>query len=373
MQLTQKLRANLRHMVGPTLHGDLFLGAIDVVGDVHGEIEALRALLRELGYSAQGEHPQGRRLVFLGDLCDRGPDSPAVVHLVRQLVQRDLAQCLMGNHELNVLRDVRKNGNGWFFDQAHNHDHARGRFLDSKPARDDERQAIQSFFASMPLTLQRDDLRLVHAAWSPQAIAQTIAQTAQQAVTHEVLAMYWLYERAIEQKVEDSGLKNHVEAALREWEEARKDENHPIPFLPALAQYDAMYQNENPVRVLTSGLEQPVATPFYAGGKWRMVERVPWWKDYRDAVPVLMGHYWRFVDAAVREQLSKGEEDLFVGLKPNEFGGPRRNVFCVDFSVGGRYKERLQGGSSPWGARLAAVRWPERELVFDEGERYELE
>lgn len=354
------------------LHGTLFSGPIDVVGDVHGEIDALRALLRQLGYSPHGEHNQGRRLVFLGDLCDRGPDSPAVVQLVRQMVERDLAQCLLGNHELNVLRDVRKNGNGWFFDQAHNHDHARGRFLGCKPAREDERQAIQSFFASMPLTLQRSDLRLVHAAWSPDAIAQTTDQVTRM-TAHDVLAMYWLYERATEQQVQASGLRDTMEAELREWEEARKDESHSIPFLPALAQYDALYQNANPIRVLTSGVEQPVASPFYAGGKWRMVERVPWWNDYRDTVPVIMGHYWRFVDASVREQLSKGEEDLFSGLKPNQSSGPNRNVFCVDFSVGGRYKERLLGKRSPWGARLAAVRWPERELVFDEGEHYELE
>jgi len=351
------------------LHGTLFSGPIDIVGDVHGEIDALYALLRQLGYTLQGEHAQGRRLVFLGDLCDRGPDSPTVIHLVRQMVERGLAQCLLGNHELNVLREARKNGNGWFFGQANNHDHARGRFLNSLPARDDERAAIQSFFATMPLTLQRDDLRLVHAAWLPEAISETTRM----ASTHDVLGMYWLFENATEQEIQASGLKATMEVELREWEEARKDERHPIPFLPALAAYDEAYQMRNPVRVLTSGVERPVQTPFYAGGKWRMVERVPWWENYHDETPVIMGHYWRFVDASVREQLSKGEEDLFAGLQLNQCGGARRNVFCVDFSVGGRYKERLNGGTSPWGARLAAVRWPERELVFDEGESFQLE
>jgi hypothetical protein len=49
--------------------------------------------------------------------------------------------------------------------------------------------------------------------------------------------------------------------------------------------------------------------------------------------------------------------------------GPRRNVFCVDYSAGGRYAERARGGTPPWQTRLAALRWPECELAFDDGER----
>ena len=65
----------------------LFNGPLDVVGDIHGEVEALRSLLRHLGYAEDGTHPDNRRLVFVGDLTDRGPDSPAVVHIVKGLVQ----------------------------------------------------------------------------------------------------------------------------------------------------------------------------------------------------------------------------------------------------------------------------------------------
>lgn len=52
----------------------LFDVPLDVVGDVHGEIEVLRSLIHQLGYDNAGKHPDGRRLVFLGDLTDRGPD-----------------------------------------------------------------------------------------------------------------------------------------------------------------------------------------------------------------------------------------------------------------------------------------------------------
>ena len=61
-------------------------GPLDIVGDIHGEDEALCALLSHLGYDEAGQHPQGRTLVFVGDLCDRGPDSPAVFDLVERLI-----------------------------------------------------------------------------------------------------------------------------------------------------------------------------------------------------------------------------------------------------------------------------------------------
>ena len=67
---------------------ELFPGSLDIVGDIHGEVDALRSVLDTLGYGRDGVHPQGRRLVFLGDLSDRGPDSPAVVELVSNLVAR---------------------------------------------------------------------------------------------------------------------------------------------------------------------------------------------------------------------------------------------------------------------------------------------
>ena len=72
-------------------------GPIDIVGDVHGEITALNALIGKLGYTQDGRHPHGRRLVFVGDLVDRGEDSPAMVERVAGLVQAGRAQCVLGN------------------------------------------------------------------------------------------------------------------------------------------------------------------------------------------------------------------------------------------------------------------------------------
>jgi len=75
---------------------------------VHGQIEALYALLGQLGYRADGSHPEHRLLVFVGDLVDRGPDSPAVLELVMKLAEAGHARSLLGNHELNLLLDSAK-------------------------------------------------------------------------------------------------------------------------------------------------------------------------------------------------------------------------------------------------------------------------
>ncbi len=347
------------------LLGKLFDGAIDIVGDVHGEIDALRNLLKQLGYSSHGEHPQRRRLVFVGDLCDRGPDSPAVLQLVMSHVQRGLAQCLLGNHEINLLREAPKSGNGWFF--ARNHDESHGFFARSRTIDPREREVVLQFLSGLPLVLQRDDLRVVHAAWIPESI-----ESIQKHPESDVVSLYREYEQRIEHEMLASGLIHAVTAELRDYGAQRTHPYASMPYLPNLAEYDETYQMGNPVRVLTSGVEQRSDHPYYVGGKWRMVRRVPWWESYADSVPVVMGHYWRCVDAVTQHLVNRGDRDLFAGHAPDEWLGPRLNVYCADFSVGGRYKERELGRQGSWGTRLAAVRWPEHELVFDEGQRLQI-
>ena len=336
-------------------------GPIDVVGDIHGELGALQDLLGHLGYSGSGGHRQGRHLVFVGDLCDRGPDSPGVIAFVQRLVGRRLAQCLLGNHELNVLRGAQKEGNGWFYEP--NHDLAVGKFLDSRPAELASRQEILDFFASLPLVLEREDLRLVHADWDAAAIAKLRAARA------GTVDVYKGFAHRANGLVHETGL---AERGAREYESYRHSLQDPSANVPLLANYarvDAIYQMENPIRVVTSGAESLAGTPFFASGKWRMLERVKWWNGYRDTTPVIVGHYWRWPTAEARERYSRGEHDLFDGAAPHEWHGARRNVFCVDFGVGARYKERAEGRSAPYRTRLGAVRWPERELVFDDGVR----
>jgi protein phosphatase len=88
-------------------------GPFDVIGDVHGCRAELEELLTALGYAIarDGEgrpvgarHPEGRRAVFVGDLVDRGPDTPGVLRLVMGMVGDGDALCVCGNHEQKLVR-----------------------------------------------------------------------------------------------------------------------------------------------------------------------------------------------------------------------------------------------------------------------------
>ena len=91
-------------------------GPFDVIGDVHGCRTELEELLGTLGYDLRrddrgrpvdAEHPAGRRAVFVGDLIDRGPDSPGVLRLVMGMVAAGHALCVPGNHEDKLVRALR--------------------------------------------------------------------------------------------------------------------------------------------------------------------------------------------------------------------------------------------------------------------------
>jgi protein phosphatase len=85
-------------------------GPFDIIGDVHGCFDELTELLGQLGYNLTANppsHPEGRRLVFVGDLVDRGPNTPAVLKLVMDLVAAGLALCIPGNHDVKLVRKLR--------------------------------------------------------------------------------------------------------------------------------------------------------------------------------------------------------------------------------------------------------------------------
>jgi len=103
----QPLWNNLKHERGP----------FDIIGDVHGCFDELAALLAKLGYVVQAaagggaemavEHPTGRRVIFLGDLVDRGPKVVPVLKLVMGMVAAGTALCVPGNHDMKLMRALR--------------------------------------------------------------------------------------------------------------------------------------------------------------------------------------------------------------------------------------------------------------------------
>lgn len=84
-------------------------GPFDCIGDIHGCCEELIALLESLGYVQRAggyHHPAGRTVIFLGDLVDRGPDTPGVLRIAMAMVETGDALCLAGNHDDKLLRSL---------------------------------------------------------------------------------------------------------------------------------------------------------------------------------------------------------------------------------------------------------------------------
>jgi Calcineurin-like phosphoesterase len=337
-----------------TLVGSLKPGPLDIVGDVHGEIGALESLLARLGYQTDGSHPHGRHLVFVGDLTDRGPDSPGVLRTVQALVEKGIAQLVAGNHELNLLRREQKHGNHWFFGTSTHKE-----FGESRAIADSEQESILTFLRGLPVALERENLRVVHAAWVDSAIEQ--CRRAQGTVDE----VFERFETELRARPEFRLLEDAYEKEQSRLGGALQD-SRQIPRAEAIGPYDEYWQMQNPIKVVTSGVERANQSPFFASGKWRFVDRVPWWKTYNSSIPVIFGHYWRWWNPAIHSQLSKGEPQLFSEDPIGPSMSAQERAFCVDFSVGSRFKQRLRQDVLPYHGRLAALRWPERELVFDD-------
>lgn len=358
----------------PRLIAPLPEGPLDILGDIHGEIDALRAILVRLGVDLAARRAR-RPLVFVGDLVDRGPDSVAVVQLVADLVEKGQAHVVLGNHELNLLQADRKEGNGWAWDGLGpdgQPDHftrkaggvSQRRPFDSRLATEAERRFILDFFGTLPLVAERPDLRVVHAAPHGPALATLPAEG-------EVVAMAAAYDREIHAALEAQGVLARARAERAAWGELRDLDREPTALLENVAIQSAAEQANNPISVLTSGLEErvPYGQHFYAGGKWRFVSRSRWWRRYGAEAEAtspppftVVGHYWRRRSA--REIADKA--NIWANGDWLGWAGPLGRAFCVDFSVGRRFVERAEGRTSGFAGGLGALRWPEGQLVFDD-------
>ena len=149
--------------------------AYDLIGDIHGHGRELHALLRHLGYGREHgcyRHPS-RTAVFLGDFIDRGEDQRGVLETVMQMVSRGAALAVMGNHEFNALAFHTRHADGqdgWLRPRSDKNIGQHLAFLrEALPDRAFLGRALD-FFWSLPLWLELDGLRVVHACWDPSQI-----------------------------------------------------------------------------------------------------------------------------------------------------------------------------------------------------------
>lgn len=351
-------------MTSRTRSGGLLLlddTPIDVVGDVHGHIDPLRRLLAALGYDRRGRHPDGRRAVFVGDLGDRGPDSPAVFELVMEWVEEGYAECLLGNHELALIEPResgrRRPGNAWFLGARADCERDCAHFGPFTMASAAQRERILRFIESLPIVIEHPQAQIVHACWDPASVEFVRSSTA--AINSERLAAS---AARVQDCLQRAGLAQRYRPAksmleprrlAAEWNPAAPSSEDERALIADVTAGEAIEQREDPLRVLTSGFERAAAAPRWLGGKWRFLERVRWWIEHPPARPTLFGHYWR-----PRRHVA-GHWSPFDGTLPHQWLGRHAHAMCLDF----------WWPDDPRRSGLAAYRIGMDELVFWDGGR----
>ncbi len=148
----------------------------DIIPDIHGQFDKLVHALRRLGYrernGAWRHSDPGRICIFLGDFIDRGPRNADVIKLVRAMLDAGTAQAVMGNHELNAIHfHTRHPDNGaplreWSAKNLRQHQSFLAEFAPGSAATDE----VIGWMRSLPLYLEHDGFRAVHACWDESRI-----------------------------------------------------------------------------------------------------------------------------------------------------------------------------------------------------------
>ncbi|GGY67624.1 ser/threonine protein phosphatase [Cellvibrio zantedeschiae] len=158
----------------------------DLIGDVHGCAITLERLLQKLGYKkVQGVYQHAkRRVIFLGDIVDRGPHIREALLLVHAMVQKGNAHIVLGNHEYNALTYCTKAKNPITntieYLRPHNFANTRliAETLEQYAHYPEEWKEMLKWFRTIPLFMEfggaqhNNCFRVVHACWDHQVIAQ---------------------------------------------------------------------------------------------------------------------------------------------------------------------------------------------------------
>ncbi len=292
----------------------------DLIGDIHGHAAALERLLRQLGYSRQKgvyRHPD-RQAIFLGDFIDRGPQIRETLEIVRPMVDSGAALSVMGNHELNALafhtaHPDKPDSHLRPHNEKNSHQHAET--MRQVPA--GELASYLDWFRSLPLWLDLDGLRVVHACWDDTRMAKISGP-----VTDEFLYSACLPGGHLFEPVE--AILKGKEARLPPGATFRDKDGHE-----RLATRVKWYEPPEGHTYRTYAMaSEPIESDLPLPEE--VIEAaVPYREDDK---PVFVGHYW------------------LKGSRPELL---RQNIACVDWSV-------AKGGF------LCAYRW-DGEQELDDG------
>ncbi len=157
----------------------------DIIGDIHGHATALTRLLSKLGYQESAgvwAHSQ-RQVIFLGDFVDRGAQQIDTVRIARAMIDAGTALAVMGNHEFNAVAWATPDPHApGAYLRPHKEKNLRQHraFLEQVGEGSPLHRDLITWFSTLPLYLDLDGLRVVHACWHPKALDILRAHTDEQ-------------------------------------------------------------------------------------------------------------------------------------------------------------------------------------------------
>ena len=287
----------------------------DIIGDVHGEYEKLKGLLEAMGYrNSRGTfRHHDRTAIFVGDLIDRGPDQVDVVRLVRAMIDAGTARAVLGNHEFNAIAYATHDGRG---DYLRTHRGEKGEkyyrqhraFLEQVVEGSALHRELITWFTTLPLWLEAEALRVVHACWHDQSIATLTRLGYTNGLATDELIRLANVKKTDQFRCVDTILKG-PEISLKGYPPF-KDKDGNLRHKARLRWW------ANDASTLADLAEIPLDAVDEHGDPYPGLPRVPTTEDRGylydpSAVPVFFGHYWRI-----------GTPDLAGS-----------NTVCVDFSA----------------------------------------
>jgi len=289
----------------------------DLIGDIHGHADSLQQLLGKLGYARRDgvyRHPD-RQAIFLGDFIDRGPKIRETLEIVRPMIDSGAALAVMGNHELNALafHTPDPNTSGEHL-RPHNEKNSNQHAETMRQVPAGELASYLGWFRTLPLWLDLDGLRVVHACWDDTRMAKITGPITDEFLHSACSPLGTLFE-PVEAILKGKEARLPPEATFR-------DKDGHERTATRVKWYEAPHGHTFRTYAMASEpIESDLPLPEEV-----VQASMPYPEN---AKPVFVGHYWH------------------TGSRPELL---RRNIACVDWSV-------AKGGF------LCAYRWDgEREL-----------
>ena len=161
----------------------------DFIGDIHGYGLHLEALLLKLGYERINgvyKHPE-RKVFFLGDYIDRGPEIELTLKIVRSMVEEGHALAIMGNHEYNALCFETKHEGAYLRPHNPGTINQYQATLHQFARKKDAYQSYLNWFYTLPLFYEDSTFNAVHACWDSKAINVLKSALNDNRLSHEKL------------------------------------------------------------------------------------------------------------------------------------------------------------------------------------------